>query len=229
MNNKPIVVVDWDNTVINTSKTLINLHNKLSKNKIKYIEEHDWKFRPMINSDEELKELFTLFDNKHFYDSDVVVPIKDAIETIKELSEHYKIIICSKHMRSRRKLTKKYIKQIFKGYDVSVKFVNSFNEKSNLFKHKRVLAVVDDKEECFKGFREETLRVLFGDYQWNREYDKEHSYKANNWKITKATIILYDWIYIVYKNKKGSTMWIWSNPKEFYKLFLKNGISKMKL
>ena len=191
MNNKSIVVVDWDNTVINTSKTLINLHNKLSKNKIKYIEEHDWKFRPMINSDEELKELFTLFDNKHFYDSDVVVPIKDAIKTIKELSEHYKIIICSKHMRSRRKLTKKYIKQIFKGYDVSVKFVNSFNEKSNLFKHKRVLAVVDDKEECFKGFREETLRVLFGDYQWNREYDKNSMCKINSWVTVNEAINVY--------------------------------------
>ena len=191
MNNKPIVVVDWDNTVINTSKTLINLHNKLSKNKIKYIEEHDWKFRPMINSDEELKELFTLFDNKHFYDSDVVVPIKDAIKTIKELSEHYKIIICSKHMRSRRKLTKKYIKQIFKGYDVSVKFVNSFNEKSNLFKHKRVLAVVDDKIECLEGFGEKTLRVLFGDYQWNKEYDKDSMCKINSWVTVNDAINVY--------------------------------------
>ena len=202
MNNKPIVVVDWDSTVINTSKTLINLHNKLSKNKIKYIEEHDWKFRPMINSDEELKELFTLFDNKHFYDSDVVVPIKDAIETIKELSEHYKIIICSKHMRSRRKLTKKYIKQIFKGYDVSVKFVNSFNEKSKLFKHKRVLAVVDDKEECFKGFREGTLRVLFGDYQWNKEYNKECSCKINDWVTVEEAIIVY---YLLLNEKAKET------------------------
>ena len=191
MNNKSIVVVDWDNTVINTSKTLINLHNKLSKNKIKYIKEHDWKFRPMINSDEELKELFTLFDNKHFYDSDVVVPIKDAIKTIKELSEHYKIIICSKHMRSRRKLTKKYIKQIFKGYDVSVKFVNSFNEKSNLFKHKRVLAVVDDKIECLEGFGEKTLRVLFGDYQWNKEYDKNSMCKINSWVTVNDAINVY--------------------------------------
>ena len=191
MNNKPIVVVDWDNTVINTSKTLINLHNKLSKNKIKYIEEHDWKFRPMINSDEELKELFTLFDNKHFYDSDVVVPIKDAIKTIKKLSEHFKIVICSKHMRSRRKLTKKYIKQIFKGYDVSVKFVNSFNEKSNLFKHKRVLAVVDDKIECLGGFGEKTLRVLFGDYQWNKEYDKNSMCKINSWVTVNEAINVY--------------------------------------
>ena len=191
MNNKPIVVVDWDNTVINTSKTLINLHNKLSKNKIKYIEEHDWKFRPMINSDEELKELFTLFDNKHFYDSDVVVPIKDAIETIKELSEHYKIIICSKHMRSRRKLTRKYIKETFKGYDVSVKFVNSFNEKSKLFKHKRVLAVIDDKIECLEGFGEKTLRVLFGDYQWNKEYDKNSMCKINSWVTVNDAINVY--------------------------------------
>ena len=191
MNNKPIVVIDWDNTVINTSKTLINLHNKLSKNKIKYIEEHDWKFRPMINSDEELKELFTLFDNKHFYDSDVVVPIKDAIETIKKLSEYFKIVICSKHMRSRRKLTKKYIKQIFKGYDVSVKFVNSFNEKSNLFKHKRVLAVVDDKIECLEGFGEKTLRVLFGDYQWNKEYDKNSMCKINSWVTVNEAINVY--------------------------------------
>ena len=191
MNNKSIVVVDWDNTVINTSKTLINLHNKLSKNKIKYIEEHDWKFRPMINSDEELKELFTLFDNKHFYDSDVVVPIKDAIKTIKKLSEHFKIVICSKHMRSRRKLTKKYIKETFKGYDVSVKFVNSFNEKSNLFKHKRVLAVVDDKIECLGGFGEKTLRVLFGDYQWNKEYDKNSMCKINSWVTVNEAINVY--------------------------------------
>ena len=191
MNNKPIVVVDWDNTVINTSKTLINLHNKLSKNKIKYIEEHDWKFRPMINSDEELKELFTLFDNKHFYDSDVVVPIKDAIETIKELSEHYKIIICSKHMRSRRRLTRKYIKETFKGYDVSVKFVNSFNEKSKIFKNKRVLAVIDDKIECLEGFGEKTLRVLFGDYQWNKEYDKNSMCKINSWVTVNDAINVY--------------------------------------
>ena len=94
-------------------------------------------------------------------------------------------------MRSRRKLTKKYIKQIFKGYDVSVKFVNSFNEKSNLFKHKRVLAVVDDKEECFEGFGEKTLRVLFGDYQWNKEYDKNSMCKINSWVTVNEAINVY--------------------------------------
>lgn len=194
MKNKQILVVDWDSTVIDTSKTIINLHNKLFENKIEYIEEHDWKFRPMINTDEELKELFKLFDNEHFYDSDVLVPIKDAIKTIKELSEYYKIVICSKHMESRRKLTRKYIKETFKGYDVSVKFVDSFNEKSKIFKNKRVLAVIDDKEECFEGFGEETLRLLFGDYQWNKEYDKEYSCKISDWVTIKASIMLHEWV-----------------------------------
>ena len=194
MGNKQIIVIDWDNTVINTSKTLINLHNKLSENKIEYIEEHDWKFRPMVSTDEELKELFKLFDNEHFYDSDVIVLIKDAIKTIKELSEYYKIVICSKHMISRRKLTRKYIKETFKGYDVSVKFVNSFNEKSKIFKNKRVLAVIDDKEECFEGFGKETLKILFGDYQWNKEYDKEYSCKISDWVTIKASIMLHEWI-----------------------------------
>ena len=56
MKNKQILVVDWDSTVIDTSKTIINLHNKLFENKIEYIKDHDWKFKPMINSEEELKE-----------------------------------------------------------------------------------------------------------------------------------------------------------------------------
>ena len=191
MDNKPIIVVDWDSTVINTSKTLINLHNKLSKNKIEYIEEHDWKFKPMINTNEELKELFKLFDNEHFYDSDVIVPIKDAIKTIKKLSEHFKIVICSKHMESRRKLTRSYIEQTFKGYDVSVKFVDSFNEKSKLFRNKEVLVVIDDKIECLEGYEEETIKILFGDYQWNKEYDKSSMCKIDNWITIDNAVSVY--------------------------------------
>lgn len=193
MKNKPIIVVDWDSTVIDTSKTIINLHNKLSENKIEYVEEHDWKFKPMIKTEEELKELFKLFDNKHFYDLGIVVPIKDAIESIKKLSRFYKIVICSKHMWSRRRLTRKYIKETFKGYDVSVKFVNSFNGKGKAFKGKKVLAVVDDKEECFTVFGDKTLRVLFGDYQWNKQYNKDELLcKVDDWEIVITTIMLYE-------------------------------------
>ena len=180
MKNKQILVVDWDSTVIDTSKTIINLHNKISKNKIEYIEEHDWKFKPMINSEEELKELFKLFDNEHFYDKGVIEPINNAIESIKMLSETYKIVICSKHEVSRRKLTRKYIEETFKNHDVSVKFVNSFNEKANLFKNKDVKAVIDDKIECFEGFNDNCIKILFGDYQWNRNYSGNFS-KISDW------------------------------------------------
>lgn len=182
MDNKSIIVVDWDSTVINTSKTLINLHNKLSKNKIEYIEEHDWKFRPMINTEEELKELFKLFGNEHFYDKGIVEPINNAIESIKLLSKTYKIVICSKHQVSRRKLTRNYVKETFKNYDVDIKFVDSFNEKANLFKNQNVKAVIDDKIECFEGFNDGCIKILFGDYQWNRNYNGNYS-KISDWVL----------------------------------------------
>lgn len=188
MKNKQILVVDWDSTVIDTSKTIINLHNKLFENKIEYIKDHDWKFKPMINSEEELKELFKLFDNEHFYDKGVIEPINNAIESIKMLSETYKIVICSKHEVSRRKLTRKYIEETFKNHDVSVKFVNSFNEKANLFKNKDVKAVIDDKIECFEGFSDDCIKILFGDYQWNRNYNGNYS-KISDWVLVTELLL----------------------------------------
>lgn len=188
MKNKQILVVDWDSTVIDTSKTIINLHNKLFENKIEYIKDHDWKFKPMINSEEELKELFKLFDNEHFYDKGVIEPINNAIESIKMLSETYKIVICSKHEVSRRKLTRKYIEETFKNHDVSVKFVNSFNEKANLFKNKDVKAVIDDKIECFEGFNDNCIKILFGDYQWNRNCSGNFS-KISDWVLVTELLL----------------------------------------
>jgi hypothetical protein len=43
------IMVDLDSTLINTSKSIINLHNKLNPdNKITYQENHDWYFSPMV-------------------------------------------------------------------------------------------------------------------------------------------------------------------------------------
>lgn len=207
MKNKQILVVDWDNTVIDTSKTIINLHNKLFENKIEYIEEHDWKFKPMINTDEELKELFKLFDNEHFYDEDVLVPIENSIEAIKLLSEVYKIVICSKHENSRRELTKNYIEKTFEGYDVSIEFVDNFEDKGELFKDKNVLAVIDDKIECFKGFDKWVIKILFGNYQWNKHcLIIGSSYRTDSWNMIIAIFVecdkrLFDYIAKMCLNK----------------------------
>ena len=38
-----------------------------------------------------------------------------SLDILKKLSEYFKIVICSKHMESRRKLTRNYIRETFKG------------------------------------------------------------------------------------------------------------------
>ena len=62
-----IICIDLDNTLINTPLSLVKLHNKVNpNNEYTYTNNIDWKFRPMINTKEELKELFKLFDHKDF-------------------------------------------------------------------------------------------------------------------------------------------------------------------
>ena len=63
-----LIVLDFDSCIIDTSKSIINLHNKLNPDKyIEYTPQHDWNFYPMINTKEDLKELFKLFDDKDSY------------------------------------------------------------------------------------------------------------------------------------------------------------------
>ena len=98
---KTIIVIDLDSTIINTSKTIINLHNKINPDdKIEYIEDHNWNFEPMIRTKEELSELFKLFDSEHFYDE--VIFKENALEVVHDLCEKYKVIICTKHNESRK-------------------------------------------------------------------------------------------------------------------------------
>ena len=86
-----IIMVDLDSTIIDTSQTIINLYNKYNpNNKIKYTENHNWSFEPMIRTKEELSELFKLFDSEHFYDE--VIFKENALEVVHDLCEKYSVI-----------------------------------------------------------------------------------------------------------------------------------------
>ena len=50
---------------------------------------------------------------------------------------------------------------------------------------------INHKIECLEGFGEKTLRVLFGDYQWNKEYDKNSMCKINSWVTVNEAINVY--------------------------------------
>ena len=159
-----IIVIDLDSTIINTARMVINLHNKLNLNKqIEYIEDCSWKFKPMIKTDEELSELFNVFDHKDFYNNTIYT--KNAKEIVNKLSQEYEVIICSKHNNTRKPITRAFIKKEFP--NCKLKFVDNFKDKSKI----DCDFVIDDKIETLEGFvNKNTVRICFGNYQWNKEY-----------------------------------------------------------
>ena len=91
-----LIICDLDSTLIDTSATIVNLYNKLNpNNQLTFTSEHDWHFKPMINTKEELSDLFKLFDHEDFYKDVIVFP--NAIEIINELAENNRVCIVSKH------------------------------------------------------------------------------------------------------------------------------------
>ena len=159
-----IIMVDLDSTIIDTSQTIINLYNKYNpNNKIKYTENHNWNFEPMIRTKEELSELFKLFDSEHFYDE--VIFKENALEVVHDLCEKFKVIICTKHNESRKPVTSKFIKRMFP--KAELKFVDSFSDKGKI----ECDVAIDDKPESLNSFDDTVLKICFGDYVWNKSWD----------------------------------------------------------
>lgn len=171
-------VIDLDSTIIDTSKSIINLHNKLNpNNKIEFIREHDWNFAPMVTK-EELPELFKLFDHEDFYDNSTLVVFENAIEIINELSMQNKVIICSKHDSIRRSITSKWIYENLP--TINLVFTDTF-DKSVVGK---VNIALDDKIEALSSIKADH-RVLYGTYDWNKN---ESGLRVNSWLEFKQFI-----------------------------------------
>lgn len=168
------ICIDLDSTIINTSKSIINLHNKLyPHNKIIYIENHDWNFYPMIKTKEQLKELFELFDNKDFY-SETLEVFPHAIEYINKLSKYNVVKIVTKHCESRKSITEEWIDKTFP--NVELIFVDNFEDKGNI----KCDIIIDDKIESLNSFKDDnTVKLLYGNYDWNKN-DNE-SYRVVDW------------------------------------------------
>lgn len=160
-----VIVIDLDSTTIDTCKSIINLHNKLNDKKILYQDNYTWNFSPMIKNKEELSELFKLFDHEDFY-GDTLVVFNKAIEIIKELSNDNIVKIATKHDMLRRPITQRWIKETFP--NVELIFLDSFDKSSvgkcDIF--------IDDKIEAIESMNGlADYRVVFGVYDWNKQYN----------------------------------------------------------
>jgi 5'(3')-deoxyribonucleotidase len=171
------IAVDLDNTILDVPSTIINLHNKLNENKLKYNKGDmiGWKFEPLIKTDEELAELFKLFDHPRFYDK--AITYKNAIKVINELSMQNDICIISKHMESRKNLTRKWIYENFPS--IKLIFVDDFRDKGQVLKNFGADIIIDDRIDALESCEGIVpYRICFGNYQWNEQYN---GLRATDW------------------------------------------------
>jgi len=179
------IAIDLDNTILDVPTTIINLHNELNKNnKIKYDENTkiDWKFKPVIKTDEELAELFKLFDHPSFYDK--AITYANAIKIINELSMQNDVCIISKHMESRKPLTQEWIYKTFP--TIKLIFVDNFEDKGQALKEFGADIIIDDRIDALDSCNDIVpYKILYGNYDWNKNYK---GLRVQNWEELEIMI-----------------------------------------
>lgn len=168
------VSIDLDNTILNTPACIINLHNKLSENKLEYNDDMKlgWKFEPLIKTEQELTELFKLFDHPDFYKE--AITYENAIEIVNKLSKDNKVMIISKHMDSRKPLTIEWVSRTFPNTDLV--FVDSFEGKGQVLKDFDI--IVDDRIDALESCSDVKCKICFGNFLWNETWT---GLRVTNW------------------------------------------------
>jgi 5'(3')-deoxyribonucleotidase len=195
------IIIDLDSTILDTSFTIVNLYNKLNPdNQLSYTHNHSWGFEPIINTKEELSDLFKLFDHEDFYKDVIVFP--NAIKIINELAENNRVYIVSKHCETRKRLSREWINKVMP--KVEIAFVDNFKDKGKLFD--KVDYVIDDRIDTLDSFSEGTTCILYSEYQWNKDCDDYH--RCMNWNDIKEYIETRE-------NIKGYRNYYKNNPLQF--------------
>ena len=175
------ILIDLDQTILQTSKTLIANWNKLNpNNKLVYKEPVEWDFTNILSGTNiTLKQLCSTFDYKYFYEEAVL--FDNCLDVInKWIEKGYEVIILTKHDISRRHITKEFIDKLFNN-KVKIEFVDSFEIKNTY----EADVIIDDKLESLINSKCKT-RIEFGDNVWSK--DIEGIIRCYNWKQVEHCI-----------------------------------------
>ena len=175
------ILIDLDQTILQTSKTLIANWNKLNpNNKLEYKEPVEWDFANILKGTNiTLKQLCGIFDYDKFYDNCYLFENCERVIN-KWIEKGYEVIILTKHEMSSIPITKEFIDNLFDG-KVKIEFVDSFEIKNTY----EADVIIDDKIESLINSKCKT-RIEFGDNAWSK--DVEGIIRCYNWKQVEHCI-----------------------------------------
>ncbi|MBS4893806.1 MAG: hypothetical protein KHZ90_08525 [Veillonella parvula] len=151
------IVIDLDNTIINSSKMIYELYVKDHKINKEYDSNHDWNFSELVD-EKDLNSLLRYFTDKRLYSNIIEMP--NAINVIKDLSRNNEIIIITKHHKDRIPITENWIKNTFK--NVKVHYLNSFDKSKfsgEIF--------IDDRIDCLESIEGNFNKIIcLSEFDW---------------------------------------------------------------
>lgn len=165
--NKKRILVDFDNTLVESTNIVLDLFQEDTGKEFKYynINAINWDFSPWIKA-EELPKILEYFDCESFYERAKLMP--NAYEVLKELSERYDIIACSKCATDKGSTLKtKWIKENLPFVkDIIILRQENFDKS-----HVEGDFIIDDRCDCLVGDR--IFKIKFGEYKYNRLFNIE--------------------------------------------------------
>ena len=172
------LVIDYDNTMVNSSRTIINkLHwkNRHDRdNSFSYDpKELQLDFSPYAKTEEDRLWCVNQFNEQSFYDD--LEPMRNCKEVLKKLHDKYEIIVCSNRSSSNAEMFLMSVHNLFGDLIDKIIIVDDFNKGEYIKADIRI----DDKVDCMND--EESINILFGDYGYNRYDDVCVNYRVKGW------------------------------------------------
>ena len=172
------LVIDYDNTMVNSSRTIINkLHwkNRHDRdNSFSYDpKELQWDFSPYAKTEEDRLWCVNQFNEQSFYDD--LEPMRNCKEVLKRLHDKYEIIVCSNRSSSNAEMFLMSVHNLFGDLIDKIIIVDDFNKGEYIKADIRI----DDRADCMND--EDSFNILFGDYGYSDSESDNVDYVAKDW------------------------------------------------
>lgn len=186
-NSRRTIVIDFDNTIVNSSETILKFLYWKNRYKTNNTFKYDstilnWDFTPYAKTEEDIKFCKAQFNNQKFYDE--LEPMEGALEALRELHKKYRIVICSNRNVENIEMFVTTIRNLFGDViDDIVPLIDEF-DKSIVKAYIRI----DDKIECMRKDCS-SFNILFGEYGYNKNCDEDDfDCRAFSWNEILNTV-----------------------------------------
>lgn len=171
------IVIDFDQTLVNSSKALHEIYLQETGRKEEYNPKHTWNFDGLFPKDYK-KRVKELFHEKIFYEN--LFAFHGAIDVIKHLIKRHEVIICTTQQGEGVLLKNQWINDHLPFIN-NVIYMDSFDKSSingDVF--------IDDKPECLNSVNGNFKCIwCYGDYLWNKDWKGE---RVLNWREIEEKI-----------------------------------------